>query len=634
MSPAAANVMQRARGEYFENLLAYIRKPPTQFPDLENRKKRKLADLEVAPPPPPKAPEPLTKQQLKEQKKHDRHILNLLKMQIQLVMDQIKKQFKRFRTPIIDDSQIQYLYDEQDPTILGTDLTEEQRHEQQLLRPYERDTDKHGVPGLREVATGKFYYNLDTVMIEKRISNGYYKRPSDFLADIKRLAKDAAMSGDADRTMKANELLTNVEVDMHALEVQHSALVAECEAVYSREQAREQHVIEKANQAAEQGKDVPVLTSNVPPQFSGTTTDNSGPVLLGERIPGRDPMPPITPDRRVGHELLSNGDMTSTGGGSHPRQSNGSTVPSRHGEDVHMTDSQEVTSMPREPGLPSFHTPSAPNTQPRSQNTTLTRMAHNSQPNDYHNSASTTTSGQKTSDRSNRTSDRSKYNTQSTNGVTPGGAQHPDFSVVGVPSGGSQLPDTQGRSSSAENTSFGSVVSDSNAPTEVTYASSQPTNSQPSQSSPPTGGPARAAAPRPDWTLHPNAQMPAPSSSSSPASGAAGGATATPRQPTAISSILNEAPEEPSAFALDESLLASLRAELVAASSGLSVEQLEQVNAALMDAVWKSRMKWNRNHVAGHVRDAFNATIADIQEMQKVWPPSQAPEAAAGARRG
>lgn len=145
------------RHEFFDQIITMVRKSPKEFPDPTQRKRRKLVELPVAPTPPP-APVELTKAQIKAQRKKDHLTLNKLKINLQPVMDQIRK-YRIFMNSPIDDSVIRYLYDEQDPNILSTDLSEEQRQEQALFRPYEIDQDERGVQGLRETASGKFYYN-------------------------------------------------------------------------------------------------------------------------------------------------------------------------------------------------------------------------------------------------------------------------------------------------------------------------------------------------------------------------------------------------------------------------------------------------------------------------------------------
>ncbi len=543
-----------AREEFFNAVIDYIRKPPSDFPAQETRKRRKLEVLPVV-----QAAEVShepTKEEKKAQKKKDALTLNQLKLNIQSVMDQIKLKYKKFRTPIVEDRDIAYLYDEQNPQMLTTDLTEEQRQQQQVFRPYELDQDEKGVTGLREVVSGKFYYNLEIVTIEKRLSNGYYKRPKDFLADIKRLAKDARTAGDQDRTLKANEMLANVEVDMATLEQQQPLLVAECEAVYERDQQRERDRAAKALEAARHGDDVPTVVPNVPPQnASKTTTETSGPVMLGQEVPGvRPTLLPVAPSRL--HMPIP----WSTTNGSNSHQTNGSTVPSRPREDSEMLDSPnelyEGNSQlyPRMAGSPEQHI----NTQGElSQHGAHTRIAQGSQIENYRNSASTTTSGQKTSEKSGRSSDKYSINTQGSNGIRSIPQDHPPFSQ-GADGSGASLPDTQ--------------------PEQI--FSSQHEGSQGSQ------------------------QMPPP-----------------PRQ-SSINNLLNDPPMT-TRLILHNETLKSFKTELLSKTSGLSVEQLEQVNATLMDCIWKGRADWNRDAVLKSVMDGFNAVIKDIEEVQAVFGPSQ-----------
>nr|POE77746.1 tat-binding like 7 [Quercus suber] len=556
-----------ARSDYFDAITSLVRKSPAEFPEPESRKRRKLAELPVA-----QVEETLegpTKEELKAQKKKDRQTLNMLKLGIQPVMDQVRLKYKKFRAGVIDDSIIGYLYDEQDPQKLSTDLDEAARQQQQLFRPYELDRDEKGVPGLREVASGKFYYNLDIVTIEKRLSNGYYKRPKDFLADIKRLAKDARAFGDHDRTLKANEMLTNVEVDMGTIETTQPALVAECEAVFEREQQRETERLQKVREAERRGETVPKIVPNVPPQdVSKTTTDTSGPVVLGQQVPGTHELfGPMTPSRmQAGPSPLSQ--YWGTTNGSHPsHHTNGSTIPSRPQDDSEMPDSQ-----PDPHEWPNNGSPSQQNTQgQRSQKSAHTQLAHGSQLDQYHNSASTTTSGNKTSDKSGRSSGPYSLATDASNGIRT--TTHP-LSNLGPASGASQLPDTQ----------------------EVQYPSSQ---SQPaSQSSQHMAPPAAPAIPH----------------------------------RSSIAAVLND-PGDPATseghipptqqLVLDTNFMGELHSEFVRRSSGMSVEQLEQVNASLMSVIWEMRNEWNRNKLLKRLQDAFNDIVDDIEACQKIMDPSQ-----------
>ena len=227
-----------SRRRFFNPLMEYILKSPEDWPDPVKRKKRQLEVLIPAPPERPKTPPPPTKEELKAQRKKDRQTLNMLKIRLQPIMDQIRMRHKKFRTGVIEESVIRYLYDEADPGTVTSDMAEFPVA-RATFRPYEVDKDSHGIQGLRDQANGKFFYNLDTVTIEKRLSNGYYKRPKDYLADIKRLAKDAKAIEDEERLLKANELLANVEVDIATIEMNEPALITECERVFEREMQRE-----------------------------------------------------------------------------------------------------------------------------------------------------------------------------------------------------------------------------------------------------------------------------------------------------------------------------------------------------------------------------------------------------------
>lgn len=580
-----------ARHEFFGNLIAYIKTPPKDFPDPENRKRRKLEELEIAPPPPPKPAPQLTKEQLKAQKKKDYQTLNLLKIRIQPIMDQIKK-YKRFRAGVIEENQIRYLWEEEDPNIVTSDLPPEQ---QTTFRPYEKAYDKHGVPGLREVVSNKFFYNMEIVTIEKRLSNGYYKRPNDFLADIKRLAKDARELGDQERLLRANELLSNVEVDISTIEQTEPAFVAECENVYARELAREKEAAERARRAAEEveHEDTSRPVSGNVPHGNTESGPSSGPVHLGEWAGAR----PVTPPRRS-HVSFANGDHQ--GGGSDlnevgPRAlSNGS-----HGDedgDVYMTNSEDHSGGKEtqgssfgpsaQPKPPYSYT--APSQQIRresglssfSQKGPMTPMAPGSQPADYTNEASTT---QTNSDK--KSSEQSSNQQPHAHSLHASRHEYPDLTQY--PDRVSQeehLPDTQQGGSSQSQPSPRPAESGHPDHSQNSVNGSQ---SQPKPQPPLFDGPPKTAT----------------------------------NAPSGLRSLLNEAP--PPQLVLDHQYVSNLHEQLTQRTSGCSVEQLEQINTSLMDYVWRMRAQWNRTQVATGITETFNTVLEDIQAMQEIGPISQ-----------
>lgn len=552
-----------------------------------NRKKRKLEVLEIAPPPPPKPP---TKEEIKAQKKRDHQMLNLLKIQIQPIMDQIHKKYKKFRTPVIPQSQLQYLYDEMDPNFVRPDISQ--------FRPYELDIDKDGVRGLRETASGKFFYNLETTTIEERLSNGFYARPKDFLADIRSLAKDAKHIGDKERTLRANELLSNVEVDIATIEAQPA--FADCENVYIRQlqRAKEREEKIKKKAAANLSFGDPVRP-DVP----------EGPLRLGEPIPGRAPIPVVTPN----HSSAS----LSNGTSSEHRQNGTSTV-ARISTDVQMggmedhgvqtsqtlqdmqPPGQQWTNIPRGQSNTSAYATGG-NTQ-ISQRSGFQEIPHDVSPTAMINDASTTTSGKKTSE---------GWSTQATNGISyPGSSSPGDKPYVD-----SQLPDTQGIPPSQQN------------------------NTQPDSESSEEQWPHSQAhgLARGSLIQTYNSQTPSSGSSSSqnpavPAFNAPSRVSTAGRKPTGFANILNDSPvdltssrtsSEKERVTCDDFFVDNLLKVLMDGSSGCSVEQLEQINRELMETLWEMRGEHNRNLVAGTLGNVFNDTITDIEEMQRVLQASQ-----------
>lgn len=601
-----------ARHEFFAQLVDYIKVSPAEFPDPENRKKRELETLEVAPPPPPPKPAtPPTKEEQKAQKKKDHQTLNLLKIRIQPIMDQIKK-YKKFRTGVIDESQIRYLWEEENPDVLTSDLPLEQR---MSFRPFEKAQDKHGVLGLREVISGKFFYNMEIVTIEKRLSNGYYKRSKDFLADIKRLTKDAKQVGDQERVLRANELLSNVEVDVAMIEQAEPALVAECEQVYLRELEREKAALERARRAEEDDEDfVARSAANKVPHGNTESTLTSGPIGLGESFAdgdGHEPKQPVTPSRRTGVSFLANGYHHNHGGGSDLNNLSTHASNGSHGDgdgDVYMTNSEnhDHSGGPDDTQNSSFgpsaqpkppHSHTAPSQQVRresglsslSQKGPMTPMAPGSQPNDYTNEASTTqttSEEKKSSVQSSVPQQQQSFNSP----MTGHGARHDYPDLTQYPDRASleeHLPDTQQESSQPSPRPVGNAdlahADHGNAP--------NGSQSQSKQQQPPV----------------PLFDAPAKQQ---------------PHGPADLQSLLNHEDVSPSLH-LDHKYLEQLHEELTQRTSGCSVEQLEQINTNLMDYVWRMRSEWNRTHVAMGIAQTFNAVLEDMQEMQEIGPISQ-----------
>lgn len=634
------------RQEYFQPLTDYLRTSPADFPDPTNRKKRRLEKLAPAPAEPEKAPAPPTKEEQKAQKKKDRQVLNMLKIRLQPIMDQIRIKHKKFRLPVIDESQIRYLYEEADPGTVTSDVPHDIRA-RATFRPFEIGKDAHGVPGLIEQGNENFYYNLDTVIIEKRLSNGYYKRPKDFLADIKRLAKDAKTIGDEDRLLKANELLANVEVDIGGIEYGEPQFAAECEKVYQRELEREKDVLAKAVATADGNEDMPPprIISNVPhnnPSAGTSTNATDGPVFLGEPTSRRGDIlsrfhaQPVTPSRPPSHSTsvitngvhlpeqqrsgdLTNGTSLDEGHDADAEMGNTDSAPtskekSNETQKTHTTSSfgNRESAQPRP-----FHSYTAPSqllrkehdmSAPLSQTGALTPMPPGSQAADFQNEASTT---QSTSGRKNQSTPSSvgaiagngeALNTQNTG---PDLFKYDDFQPPTVGTGGSQqIPDTQGMLFPAADGRSRHLLDRKDSGIELIDSfTGEPPLSQPSNPSQQPGQQDRLSQQPPVPLFNADANT-----------------TQQPRRNSALEDILNPATTSPTKANLTlptETRVSNLLLDFADKTSGLSIEQLEQVNSMLMDTIWKTRGEWDRNVVYDALVGVFNETLSDMSAEQE-----------------
>jgi ATPase family AAA domain-containing protein 2 len=559
--------------EFFSNMAMHVKKSPSEFPDPSTRKKRVLEELPVAPPPPPK---PKSKAEIKSELKRDRQLLNHLKMRLQPVMDQLKKgKYRVFYKPMIPYDKIRYLFEEADPNYVSPDVPHH--------RPYIISKDSHGTEGLLEVETGKFYYNLELITIEERLSNGYYARPKDFYRDIKTLVHDSKNVGDKDKILKSNEMESNVDVDMGEIE---NALggPGPWEALHERQ-------LRRAAEAAEKAKKKAAMRNAI-----GMVEDSEsqvGPVRIGAPVP-----PESTTTARF--RVMSPEERDQAGD---THMSNGNSVPSH---------SLEERSGGDEPTQPYSQMGPPPVVQQRSSTTfsvkngagetqvsqvsqvsALTSLPHGMSPSAILNEASTT------NDQSTTNKSSSNWSTQATNGV------HGDGENT------SQLPDTQppsdhlsGQSqqtgsshspwmhSQAEGLAHGKL---SNVGYGASNMQTSPTSSQ---------VPTDRRASRIGLTNLLN--DPVSVSDNSPIRHSGGSSSSSQHMPVVhdgqVQQFLNDLTER---------------------TSGCTIEQLEQINRELMDHIWLSRHEWNRMKVLNQLLKIFNDTISDIEEMQGVGQSSQ-----------
>ncbi|KAI2616667.1 AAA-domain-containing protein [Hypomontagnella submonticulosa] len=571
--------MKENRREYFSRILSHIRRFPKDFPNPPNRRKRVLEDLPVAAPPPPRQ---LTLEEIKAENLEYRRALNMLKVYLQPIMEQIKRRYKVFRTPVIPLSQLQYLFREADPNHVRPDVADAPP------RPFELAKDKDGFPGIRETATNKFYYNLDTVTIEERLANCFYTTPFLFLKDLESFEHDTKTLHDRSLWLKASELVSNARVDVHDT---YDKLKNRID--WDREWERElfrQKEMKRIKRAGK--KDTPPVDG----QAQAGTVHGQGSQV------GPQPAAPQqlhTTSARfqvIGDEAPTNGAALLPHGPANTH-TNGSSVPTRatYDEDTPMTEAdsqmlggpnvsmQPPSQWPRME-VQSTHTSvraTAGGTNQISQVSAVQSLPPGVSPSALVNDASTT----KTSDPSNRSSN---FSTQATNGI-----HHEHSSPV------ENIPDTQPYPGTSQATS-----SDEQWPHSQAH------------------GLLRGFIPQPGSFQGSHAQA-------SPAGGKSSHAPS-------MANLLNDpSPEEQSQsqrqsgssasqhVQLDETQAQYFLEEVVERTSGATVEQLQQIYRDMMAELWKTRAEHNRMKVLNAVMRVFNQAISDLESVRGMPGPSQ-----------
>lgn len=553
---------------------------PKDFPDPANRRKRVLEVLPVATPAPPKQ---LTLEEIKAENLQYRRALNLLKVHLLPIMEQIKRKYRVFRNPFIPQSKYQYLFDEADPNYVRPDVPNAPP------RPYEIGKDAEGTPGIIDTSTKKFLYNLDTVTIETRLANTYYITPEAFLKDVRSFVADSEALNDHSSSLKANEMYANVEVDVtNAADSLRARFDFEeewkRELFRQKEYKRIQKELKKGQSNSHQPQPNVANGANPPP---------------GGHPPKSQQLHTTAGFEVVGDKPASNGENSRP-----PLATNGTSVPSRAvDEDVAMTEAgspaaggpnynmQPPRQWPPMGGHNSFHTSTrgtiGSTDGPRSFSTPVrTTMGGTSRisqvsavqslpagvsPSALLNDASTT----KTPDPSTRSS---HYSTQATNGT-----QHDQSSI----------PDTQ-EPISSQLPLAGEQWAHSQAQG-ILQGIIQPLRGSHIQASP--AGSKSSYAPSMANLLND------PDTSS--------------QLQRPIGSSASQQLE------LDEGSAEFFLEQLTERTSGCTIEQLQQIYREMMVELWKTRGEHNRNKVLTSVTRVFNEAIKDIESMQDMFQQSQ-----------
>ncbi|MCP8716499.1 MAG: AAA family ATPase [Asgard group archaeon] len=279
------NPSRSSREAYFGTLKKTLLMKPYEFVnDLENRPKRKLKQLKVVQSTEQLSDEVANKRKLKEQEYKDTKLKNVLKIKLAALMDLFKVRYRKFRKPIIDESFLAHLFD---PTILKNPLNN-------YMVLYVHSDDPGHENMIKELSTGKYYYNMDLDLIEERLWNGFYSEPKQFLKDLKMIVKDCFTSGDRERILKANEMMTNAQFGVDDFstpeflkacrEVRERDIIKQKKLLEEHEKlqaelAKQQQQLEIVQEAEEGQAEKPVVVINDTTVPSGVAESEEKPVV-------------------------------------------------------------------------------------------------------------------------------------------------------------------------------------------------------------------------------------------------------------------------------------------------------------------------------------------------------------------
>lgn len=97
------------RQAYFEEVLRYVMKPPNEFPDALPKRRRILEKLPIAPPRPPRVP---TAAELRQQAADDARLLEHLKFRLGPILGELKKKYPRFKRDVWQEYNLYALTDQ------------------------------------------------------------------------------------------------------------------------------------------------------------------------------------------------------------------------------------------------------------------------------------------------------------------------------------------------------------------------------------------------------------------------------------------------------------------------------------------------------------------------------------------
>jgi hypothetical protein len=383
--------------------------------------------------------------------------------------------------------------------------------------------------------------------------------------------------------------------------------------------------------------------SNLPPDTSHDT--EQGPITLGQPANGKAAISvgaPKSPQRESNQSTLTNGVISDLD--KPPGQHSNSTA---NGEDVQMQNSENTSGAAETQSsfqgesaqARPFHMyTGAPASLPQrvvseglSQHGAITPMAEGSNAEMYENLASSTSSEKR------QTGSTGDTQRPQSNGVAPStGPQESQGAVATEATSGagleismimgevpshSQMPSTQGTDDPSPPPRRPTLMPGAE------QARGSPTSPRSIPDSSQSQAVSQGQRPPPQQQSQTQSQMPPPTTQSSSQATHPPHSQTAPAVPKFFANILNDAPPEPE-LKPDEEGAAALVRDLASATAALTVEQLEQVYSALMNAVWRTRGSWDRREAVRECGAVAYEILRELEEMQGL------PEAGSEGMRG
>lgn len=202
--------MTEQRTAFFAEVINGIQRPPNEFPDAMPRRKRVLAVLPIAPPPPPRVPTAL---ELAALAQADQKLMEYLKWKLGPILNELKKRYKKFTRSVWDEWRID-------------DLKVRQR----------QDAASEAVVGF---GGDNPYYNVDLDTMHMDLYKGLYTTPEAFLEDVSFIENNAEVEGIADDIIRAGQLMNHVKVMLD--QTFDEAFKADCAKMAERAAERERN---------------------------------------------------------------------------------------------------------------------------------------------------------------------------------------------------------------------------------------------------------------------------------------------------------------------------------------------------------------------------------------------------------